>query len=231
MNVVGKRGAYSGHEPTHKLSKGFANGPIDSARLSISDAFAGIDFLSVGNRYRQNKQLLRVLGEKILVGAAASEMGRQRQKGFESSCAREVSSGVQPRRVGRTLNDDASRLNRPIGGSALRIRSVAPAPLVVCGLCEGAQSLVGWRYVVWCGGREWRRRKRRGRETPEGEGRAAESTSRGCQQSSQSNSGRATAGSEVRWSLRSLPSLANSLLQAVLATTPQLESGCTGLEA
>lgn len=64
MNVVGKLGAYNGHEPTHKLSKGFADGPIDSARLSISDAFAGIDFLSVGNRYRQNKQLLRVLGGK-----------------------------------------------------------------------------------------------------------------------------------------------------------------------
>ena len=29
MNVVGKRGAYRGHEPTHKLSKGFAHGPID----------------------------------------------------------------------------------------------------------------------------------------------------------------------------------------------------------
>lgn len=128
-------------------------------------------------------------------------------------------------------------MNRPIGRSALGIRSVAPAPLVVCGLCEGAQSLVGWRYVVWCSGREWRRRKRRGRETPEGEGRAAESTNRGCQQTSQSSMGRPPAGTGHRSELPVVlaqPPVSCQFTSAdpVLATTPvdrNWKSGCTGL--
>jgi hypothetical protein len=66
--------------------------------------------------------------------------------------------------------------------------------------------------------------EKRGRETPEGEGRAAESGNRGCQQCSQSHRGRAPVQplAKVSWSLRSLPPLpihSRALLQ-VLATTP-----------
>jgi hypothetical protein len=114
---------------------------------------------------------------------------------------------------------------------------VAPARLVACGLCEGAQSLVGmamcrtvWRNV------EWRRRKRRGRET-EGEGRAAESKEQGSstvQPIPQREGPQRAAGNppgKGAGPCAASPSLANSShrtagrcrpLQALFATTPQL---------
>jgi hypothetical protein len=89
MNAVGKRGAYRGHEPTYKLSKGFLQTALltGGGRSSAFNrrCFCWHGLLSVGNSYRQNKQLLRLLGEnKILAGAAASEMTRQMQKGISS---------------------------------------------------------------------------------------------------------------------------------------------------
>lgn len=45
----------------------------------MGDAFVGIDFLSVGNSHRQNKQLLRVLGEENSGGC--SRVGDETTKG------------------------------------------------------------------------------------------------------------------------------------------------------